>query len=222
MLEKITSCLHDMNNKLSIVLGTTVLVKRMRCQDCRAAEMLDAIHEASLGMSDIIVRCRQKLNMCKKDEMSKLDIYNLFQPESELHKEVSRVATEMLLTIEITNRLSLGCSILVSSTMLDSCKQIINNLFFNAKKANATVIRIVAVEHTDYVAVHLIDNGDGMSAETLACLGLAIASKTSTGEGTRIVKKLAAQEGMVIEWSSPGVGAGCCVTMRMTKYKEAT
>ena len=212
--EKITDNIHDLNNKLSCILGITLLAKRTRCQKCQIAEQ---IHNVGLAMGDILSSCREEFSKDCKEEYAKLDIYELFHAGVQ---EATQIGKEMLLDVVVINRLSLGCSILALPTICDSSKQIINNLFFNAKKANATQIKIVGVEHQDYVAVHIIDDGDGMSAETVACLGLSVASKTSTGMGTRIVKKLATQEGVAIEWSSPGIGAGCCVTVRMTKYKD--
>ena len=219
-MEKLIDYFHDLNNKLSCILGTTILLKRTHCQDCKATVFMDSISETGLEMGDIIVKCRSSLQERVDIELSSLNMYDSFQPESPFFAELLRIGKEMLLEIEIVNRLSLGCSILVSPTFIESGKQSMNNVFFNAKKANATRIRIIAVEHNDYVSIHVQDNGDGMDAETIACLGLSIASKTSTGQGTRITKKLVIKEGAVIDWSSPGIGAGTCVTIRMTKYKS--
>ena len=220
LLETITECLHDISNKLSCILGTTTLLRRNRCEDCANASLVDSIRESGLAMGDIIAGCRKHLRECKGGELTRLDIYDVFQ-QDKISQEACKFGLEFRLEVEFVNKMSLGCSILVTATILDSYKKVLNNLFFNAKKANATKIRIVGVEHPSYVAFHVIDNGDGMSAETLSCLGLSVASSTSTGEGTRIVNFLTSQEGAVVEWSSPGIGAGCCVTIRFTKYKEA-
>lgn len=218
-IETFTECLHDVSNKLSCILGTTTLLKRTRCEDCSNISLVDSIHESGLAMGDILASCRKHLRECKGAELKKLDAYAVFQHENTL-QEASKLGSEYKMSVEFVNKLTLGCSILVRSSIVESYKKVLNNLFFNAKKAGATMIRVVAVEHPSYVAFHIIDNGDGMSPETLSCLGLSVASATSTGEGTQMVKALAVQEGAVVEWSSPGIGAGCCVTIRFTKYKE--
>jgi signal transduction histidine kinase len=217
MTEEEKDCLHDMNNKLSIILGTVALIKRTQCPDCKVMALLDSIHTASLEISGMLMSHRKKL---RQENLTRMSLDELFQVGNAAHNEILRLGKEMSLNIEIRNQMSMGCSILASSTILESAKQFINNVFFNAKKAGASHINIIAVEHADYIAIHIADNGNGMSSETLSCLGLSIASKTSTGEGTRIAKKLAIKEGAVVEWSSPGIGAGSCVTIRMTKYKE--
>ena len=214
-------CLHDMNNKLSCILGTVTLIKRTpKCADCKVSDLLDSIYQAGLGMGDIISAWRGKTDAARSQQLTRLNLDEKFQEGSELHEKLLRIGKEMQLDVELKNRMSKGCSILAMPTIIESAKQFIANVLFNAKKANASRITIIAVENADYVAIHIMDNGDGMSAETLSCLGLSVASKTSTGEGTRIVQKLVLQEGGVVEWSSPGVGAGCCVTIKLTKYKE--
>jgi signal transduction histidine kinase len=219
MKECIYASMHDLSNKIAIILGTITLAKRKRCAGCVLTPLLENIADTSVAMTDIINHFRSLASKVETESLSRLDLHQKFQPDSLLVTEVQRVGNEMTLQVEVINRMSIGCSILVSSSILASSKQVINNLFFNAKKANATVMRIVGVEHESHVAIHLIDNGDGMSAETQELIGLSIASKTSTGAGVRIVKKLVLAEGAMIEWSSPGVGAGCCVTIRLTKHK---
>jgi len=212
---------HDMNNKLSVILGGCLMIKRTHCLNCKVIPLLDSINNASLGLSDLLLKCREKMIGSCSSPLRRIDLDEKFQVGSLLHTELLRLGTEMTLDVDFRNQLSNGCSISADVTIIESAKQFINNIFFNAKKANATRISVVAVEHDAYVAIHIIDNGNGMSAETLECLGLSIASQTSTGEGTRIAKKLALQEGAVAEWSSPGIGAGCCVTVRITKYKSS-
>ena len=214
-------CLHDMNNKLSCILGTVTLIKRTSCPDCKMTELLNSITQSSLAMGDIITACRGKMGADQSKYLTRLNLEENFQEGSVLHGEFLRIGKEMQLDVELKNRMSKDCSILVMPTLVESAKQFIANVFFNAKKANASRITVVAVENADYVAIHIMDNGDGISAETLSCLGLSVASRTSTGEGTRIAQKLVLKEGGVVEWSSPGVGAGCCVTVKLTKYKEA-
>jgi len=213
--------IHDMNNKLSIILGNIILIKRTHCLNCKVMPLLDCINNASLGINDLLREYREKKTGECQESLIKINLDEKFQTGSELHNELLKVGKEMKLDIELHNKMSKDCAILAGQTIIKSAKQVINNIFFNAKKANATHISVTGVEHDNFVAIHIVDNGDGMSAETLSCLGLSIASKTSTGKGTRITKKLVLQEGGVVEWSSPGPGAGCCVTFRMTKYKEA-
>jgi len=219
-VEKMLDCLHDINNKLSIVIGNAMLLKRAK-DNCRnSCGLVEQIADAGLAIGDIISSCRSSLAQEKAQELTRIDIHELLEG-TRATEECKRLGTEFGLAIEIVNRLYAGCSVLVChSSALESAKQFVHNILFNAKKAKSTKVRIVAVEHSEYVAIHFIDDGDGMSAETLACLGLSVASTTSTGEGTRIAKKLALQEGAVVDWSSPGMGAGVCVTLRMTKFKE--
>ena len=93
----------------------------------------------------------------------------------------------------------------------------------NVKEAIKTadhIESVVAVEFDDHVAIRFVDDGDGMSPDTISCLGLSIASKTSTGEGTGIIKRLVNQGGAAVEWSSAGIGAGSCVTIRLQKQAQ--
>jgi signal transduction histidine kinase len=218
--EKMYTSMHDICNKVACIIGAITLIKRQRCKECPMAALLDSINDSSLAINDIVNSCRDTVTQENKSVMSKLDLFEKFQTGSLLDIEMQRVGKELGLRVELVNKMSLGCSVSAFPSMVESSKQVINNLFFNAKKVNATSIRIVAVEHESHVAIHAIDDGDGMSKETLLCLGLSIASKTSTGEGTRIVKKLVLREGGVVEWESSGIGTGCCVTIRLTKYKE--
>jgi len=41
--------IHDMNNKLSIILGNIILIKRTHCLNCKVMPLLDCINNASLG-----------------------------------------------------------------------------------------------------------------------------------------------------------------------------
>lgn len=220
-IEKIMRGYHDVKNKIACILGTVTLLQRKRAQDCELSPLLESIKNCSLDIDDIVNKCRELPTMELAKDLSKVDLHDLFEKDGSFYKAALRVGGDMQLELELVNRLSKGCAVLASSTANASCGQFFNNVFFNAKKANATRIRIVGVEHDNYIAIHIIDNGDGMSAETLSCLGLSVASKTSTGMGTRVAQKLAVTEGVVCEWSSPGEGAGTCVTIRITKHKEA-
>jgi len=218
--EKIMCAYHDVKNKIACILGTVTLLQRKRGQDCELSPLLESIKTCSLAIDDIVNKCREVPTMELAKDLSKVDLHELFEKDGSFYKAALRVCEEVQLELELVNRLSKGCTVLAGPTAHASCEQFFNNVFFNAKKANATRIRIVGVEHDNYVAIHIIDNGDGMTAETLSCLGLSVASKTSTGMGTRIAQKLALMEGAACEWSSPGEGAGTCVTIRITKYKE--
>lgn len=217
---KFTECFHDVKNKIACILGSVTLMSRKGCTNCVLKDLLKSIETSALGIDEIIHHCQKQDDTKTRRDLSKIDLNELFQPESHMYETMKRCDLEMQLEVEFVNKLSKGCSVFATPTINESGLQFVNNIFFNAKKANATSIRVVGVEHDAYVAIHIIDNGDGMTAETLSCLGLCVASKTSTGKGTRIVQEIALAEGAACEWSSPGLGAGACVTIRMTKYKE--
>jgi len=221
---KLDGCFHDVKNKLACILGAVTLILRKgdhNCgHNCEHQGLLNSIELSALEISNIVHRCQKQEDSKTRRDLLKIDLHELLQPESHMYKTMMKCGLEMQLDIQIVNKLSKGCSVLATPESNESGLQFVNNIFFNSKKANATSVRIVAVEHDAYVAIHVVDNGDGMTAETLSCLGLCVASKTSTGKGTRIVQEIALTEGVACEWSSPGLGAGACVTIRMTKYKE--
>ena len=225
--EKTLDLLHDLCNKLSVIIGLTMVVKKKTgaIVDATTAAELDSLVEVGWKAHQLIQEYREELRTTKcgcSEATTKMDVYKQFSPGGQIHAYLTQVCKEeMLVAVEFVNRVSKGCAVWIKPTALEAGKQFMNNVLYNAKKAHATSLRLVVIEHDAYVAFHIIDDGDGMSAETVSCLGLPIASSTSTGEGTRIAKKLALQECAVTEWSSPGLGAGACVTVRMTKCKTA-
>jgi len=225
MMEKILQCMHDICNKLSSIFLSAKLMqktcekcpKRVLCGGCPNLPMLDSIIASSKAIKDLVTMHRQYgKEMCEQNSQI-IEMHHQLE-DGPFRYDILRLGKENQLEITIDNRLPVNTFILLNLDTKTEGIQILNNLFFNAKKANAANVRIVAVDLEDHIALRFIDDGDGMTAETIACLGLSVASKTSTGEGTGILKKLAIQSNGTIEWSSAGIGAGCCVTLRFIKH----
>lgn len=225
-MERILQCMHDVCNKLGAILLSVKVMqktcekcpKRVLCGGCPNLPMLSNIIDSSNSITECINMQRQSIKNEIQRDQQLVDVSQQLQENGRLQFELSRLGKENQLNVTIDNRLADGTFISLGNINIESEGiQFLNNLFFNAKKANAVNIRLVCVDLDDHIAFRFIDDGDGMSADTIACLGLPIASKTSTGEGTNILKKIAIKSNGTIEWSSAGKGAGCCVTVRFTK-----
>jgi len=220
-MEKLLSCMHDVCNKLSVILMTSKLIqkkctlcpKQDICGGCPNLPLIKDIEDISKSISDIVNSHRNENKSLDYQTYNLSDLLN----QKDILNKITDLGKETNLNISIKNTLpnevfvSLNCNFNLEGI------QFLNNIFYNAKKAEASNMRIILTDMSEHVAIHFIDDGLGMSSETIKCLGLSCASKTSTGEGTSILKKIVSKVNGTIEWSSPGTGAGCCVTLRLTK-----
>lgn len=226
MIEKLLECMHDCCNKLTNILFSARIMqktcekcsKREVCGGCPNLPMLDSIINNSNAIMGLVHKQRQ-VGKEINDENSQ--IFDMFQQleNGKFREDLFLLGKEHQLNITINNHLAADSIISLKLNTETEGIQILNNIFFNAKKANAINMRVVGVDLGNHIALRFIDDGEGMTSEKIACLGLSIASETSTGEGTGILKKLALKTNGSIEWSSAGKGAGTCVTMRVTKHK---
>ena len=222
-MEKLLACMHDVCNKLSMITMSAKLMqkkcekcpKRDDCGGCPNSPILADIVTACASVSDIIHSHRKD----GKDQLTgrSYNLSNILTSDSLLCQKVIQLGKETDLDVTIKNTLPDDVAVSFNLDFELEGIQFLNNIFFNAKKANATHMRIVCADMRDHVVIHFIDDGNGMSSETIHCLGLSVASKTSTGEGTSILKKLAVKANGTIEWNSAGKGAGCCVSLRLSK-----
>ena len=226
MIEKLLECMHDICNKLMAILFSVKIMqktcekcsKREVCGGCPNLPMLDSILNSSNAIMDLVHKHRQFGKETNDGNPQILEMSQQLE-NGQFREDLLRLGKEHQLNIIINNHLPDNTFISLKMNTETEGIQILNNIYFNAKKANAINIRVVGVDLEDHIALHFIDDGEGMTNEKIACLGLSIASKTSTGEGTSILKKLTLKAKGSIEWSSAGKGAGTCVSMRFTKHK---
>ena len=219
MLIKFRSALHDISNKLAVIIGNASMIRRKQCENCPNLLLVDNIITSCHAMTDLLNANRGDLKSYLDANKQSWRVGDQLKIDSPVYNELMRLGNELQIQVDVSNRVSDLCDVELTSDTSIGC-QIVHNIFHNAKKANTTRMRVVAVEFDDHVAIRFVDDGDGMSSDTISCLGLSIASKTSTGEGTGIIKRLVNQGGAAVEWSSAGIGAGSCVTIRFQKQAQ--
>lgn len=79
MKECMYASMHDLCNKLALILGTITLIKRKRCADCPMNPLLDNIADTSVAMADIINQCRSATTSAETEALSRLDLYEKCQ-----------------------------------------------------------------------------------------------------------------------------------------------
>jgi hypothetical protein len=222
MINRLLGCMHDVCNKLGAIVFAAKLLektcekclKRIECGGCPNLSLVSSITNSCLDISEYINKFR------KGEGIQEGKSYNLTMATVEnLNEIVSQLSKTSQIEIIIDNRLPLNTNIFIKSDLETDGRQFLENIFFNAHKANAKTLRIVAVDCGEYIAIHFIDDGDGMSLDKIHCLGLKN-QKDISGEGTGILKKIALKEGASVEWTSAGKGSGCCVTLRLSKTTQ--
>ncbi len=206
---------HDFNNLLTPIVGTLDLLNRKYQEDPRAARMISGAQEsaerARVLVSQLLSFARRQILVPKS-----IDLAHLVRDMTEL---IIRSAAGVDVRIEIAD--DLPC-VRVDPNQLELA---LLNLAINARDAmpNGGVLTIFAdvqqvspggaLQAGDYVALHVTDNGCGMTAETLARAAepFYTTKRTGTGTGTGLglsmVDGLARQTGgMLTIDSSPGLG----------------
>lgn len=191
--------------------------KRAECGGCPNLPILQDIVSSNKSIAELINKHRQDGRAFQRKQY--LNLSEALKDDGQLKLALLEIGKEAQLNITLVNQLPENTHVSFFDIEKDG-RQLLSNLFFNARKANASAMRIVGVDFEDHVAIHFIDDGDGMPQTTIQCLGLPSASKTSTGEGTNIIKKLVLKNGGAIDWMSAGKGSGCCVTLRLEKVRE--
>ena len=213
-IDKTRALLHDVMNKLTLIMGNGCLFRRNSCKDCPNARFMDVVLAAGSTIDEMINAYRRELTLIQFQE----------EPPYALGAELAGRLGEFIkqqgmihgIQTEVINRVSDDCLALGSHNHDNNGRSLIQNCIANAKNANATRITLTWVESESYVTCHFSDNGDGMSEEQVELAGLI----RHGHEGTTIIKRLAYEMGGIVQWSSAGAGAGTTVSVRVPKFQE--
>ena len=212
--EKTRALLHDVMNKLTLIMGNGCLFRRNSCRDCPNARFMDVVLAASSTIDEMVNAYRRELTLIQYQE----------EPPYALGAELTGCLGDFIkqqgivhgIETEVINKVSADCLALGSRNHDSNGRSLIQNCIANAKNANATKITLTWVESDSYVTCHFSDNGDGMTEEQVELAGLIRPGH----EGTTIIKRLAYEMGGIVQWSSAGYLAGSTVSVRVPKFQE--
>lgn len=99
------------------------------------------------------------------------------------------------------------------------------NLFDNAARHHASHLQVKVTGHDPIQQISVSDNGEGLSAERLAAVQHALQTGQSEdvlGLGLTLVDLVARNHGGQVSLASGAGGAGCCVTLTLSRQPRAS
>ncbi len=189
---------HDFNNILAIILGNAEFLKEDIDSDSDAMEYLEDLLEASHRAKKLV---HQILAFSRKEEIELI----IIEPQSFVKETMALLRSTTPATVKIIENISNECgAIKAAPTQLH---QVVMNLFTNSVHAInekgeinvrleevslgnddienlGEVFSLKRIQPGSYVKLSVIDNGEGMSAETLERIFDPFFTTKDVGQGT--------------------------------------
>lgn len=216
---------HEINNPLAIMSGYAESLLRTANRE--------GVWDRPDWMRDLET-IRDEAFRCKRITQSLLDLSRL----GDEHREPVSVAqvvdscarliaawqTSRGVKFEIEPSTGNGAMVLASEPEL---KQVVLNLLANAVEATAATngtVSLAATRNNGWVEVVVRDNGKGMAPETLARIFEPFFStgkpRSGLGLGLSICHAIVRRHGGTLDATSPGVGRGSTIVLRLPALEE--
>jgi signal transduction histidine kinase len=223
---------HELNNPLSSVAGYAEALQRRAAEgegvahpafaDCK--EYLGVI-QAEVARAAAIVRRLLDFSRQREPAFGPLDLQSVVTDAVSFVKRQASLANQQILVAPFPEAFEVRGDV-------QMLQQVFLNLLTNALDAVATGGEVrISAEHEGplrgrgWVAVHVADNGTGISAEDLARIFDPFFTTKEVGKGTglglAICQSIVEQHGGAVEIQSQGRGKGAVVTVRLPLVSPA-
>jgi len=226
---------HDFNNNLSVILGSTELLREEVGDNPAAVELIDDVLHSSRRAAELT---RQLLAYSRKAQMvlSPTDINQLVEAAVALLRRSIDPGVQIKTSLLATNS-----SVMADSTLLENA---LLNLMVNARDAmpHGGQLTVVTSDHVvdhlvekrthglapgTYTLVEILDTGDGIASEHLPHIFEPFFTTKPIGKGTGLglaavsgtIKSL---KGSIEVVSEPGCGTAFRILLPCSKLLEST
>ncbi len=171
---------HEINNPLSIIVGSVALLPKYRDQDEKFTSKIDAIQKATARIEKI-VKGLKKFSRSSEGSIHKPEDLNeiLVEVINLTETKAKRFSTSVI--CNSSERLTIDCdSVEVEQVLVN----LINNGIDAAKDSVDKWVRINAFELDDSVVLQIFDSGQGITKEVEGKLFQPFFTTKPVGEGT--------------------------------------
>lgn len=213
---------HEINNPLSAI---TIAAQSVQY---RLSEVLDPQHEDTDVVMERLTMIQKESKRCGEITKRLLD-FSRNEKQEKIPNDLTRIIGEVLAMVRPMTKYQDRAIVfdqvdpLIIDINASQIKQVVLNLVTNglqaARKDGKVEIKIE--EQTDWVAIQISDDGEGMTDEILEQLFEPFYSTKETGEGTglglSITNRIVEEHNGTIEPFSAGPGQGSVFSVRLPR-----